>query len=208
MTLYRGVVEDNNDPLRLGRVRVRIFGLHTSNNENSTEKVNVINKEHLPWAEIMGGTAFGLISGVGISSVLRQGTWVWVVMELENPNMPIVVGTVIGTNKEKLDYSTGVGFCDPAGVYPLDDRKIGSDLHPNATADGQYPNVSIIETPTGNIIEYCDTDDSYIKIKHNSGSFIKFDKTGNIIINAAKNLYLSTPADGCKIFSNAGTPGE
>jgi hypothetical protein len=26
---YRGVVEDNKDPLKAGRVRVRIHGLHT-----------------------------------------------------------------------------------------------------------------------------------------------------------------------------------
>ena len=26
---YTGVVEDRNDPLQVGRVRVRIYGLHT-----------------------------------------------------------------------------------------------------------------------------------------------------------------------------------
>lgn len=38
-----GVVEDRNDPLKLGRARVRIFGYHTSDQ-------TVIPKEDLPWA--------------------------------------------------------------------------------------------------------------------------------------------------------------
>ena len=38
-----GVVEDRNDPLKLGRARVRIFGYHTSN-------LTVLPKEDLPWA--------------------------------------------------------------------------------------------------------------------------------------------------------------
>lgn len=38
---FTGVVEDRNDPLKLGRVRVRIFGWHTSNKqEMPTESLN------------------------------------------------------------------------------------------------------------------------------------------------------------------------
>ena len=42
--IYRGVVEDNVDPLDAGRVRVRIFGIHDFNG-----KVTPI--DELPWAE-------------------------------------------------------------------------------------------------------------------------------------------------------------
>jgi hypothetical protein len=38
-----GVVEDVNDPLRLGRARVRIFGVHH-------ESVDVLPTDQLPWA--------------------------------------------------------------------------------------------------------------------------------------------------------------
>ena len=37
---YRGVVEDNNDPKKAGRVRIRIFGLHTEQkNKTDTEGI-------------------------------------------------------------------------------------------------------------------------------------------------------------------------
>lgn len=41
-----GVVEDRNDPLKLGRCRVRIFGWHT-------ESINELPTKDLPWAQAM-----------------------------------------------------------------------------------------------------------------------------------------------------------
>jgi len=122
MEFYRAVVEDNNDPEKLGRVKVRIFGLHTDKNENSEEEFEWIQTDQLPWAEIMGGTDFGLINGVGISTVLRQGTWVWCILNHGNPNMPIVMGTIIGKVNERDKYEDGLGFNDKDGVYPFDSR--------------------------------------------------------------------------------------
>lgn len=52
--MYRAIVEDNQDPAGVGRVRVRIFGIHTFNSKNESEGVppnmgTPVN--HLPWAE-------------------------------------------------------------------------------------------------------------------------------------------------------------
>lgn len=121
MKLYRAVIENNVDEEKLGRVRVRIYGLHTPNNENSSE-FSSISSEHLPWAEIMGGSELGLVGGVGLSSVLPQGTWVWVLLEEDNPNKPIVMGTITGKNTEKVLFSSGTGFSDPDEVFPYESR--------------------------------------------------------------------------------------
>ena len=43
---WTGVVEDRNDPAKLGRVRVRCLGFHTE------DKVD-IPTEALPWAHVM-----------------------------------------------------------------------------------------------------------------------------------------------------------
>ncbi len=128
MNFYRGVVEDNLDPEKLGRVKVRIWGLHTENNENSGESFEFIQTDDLPWAEVMGGVEFGLIGGVGLSTVLRQGTWVWIILDHDNPNKPIIVGTIIGNVVPRDFYSAGQGFNDKDEEYPFLCRNDEPDL--------------------------------------------------------------------------------
>ena len=45
---FLGVVEDRNDPIQLGRVRVRCFGFHTDDKDK-------IPTNMLPWAVPMQG---------------------------------------------------------------------------------------------------------------------------------------------------------
>ena len=171
---YRGIVEDNNDPEKLGRVRVRVFGIHQ---EDSGVKTS-----DLPWAEVAGGTEFGLISGVGISSVLRKGTMVWVFFKEDDYNYPVVFATSKGNNTSKNPY--GGGFKDPDGVYP---SRMGSDIHPNA--QGSYTSLATLETACGHLIELDDTaGNERIKVTHKTGSYIFIDKDGNIFINGVKNI--------------------
>jgi uncharacterized protein involved in type VI secretion and phage assembly len=204
MIFYRGVVEDNNDNMQMGRVKVRIFGLHTPVNNYSSDVEDSLSVEHLPWAEVMGTTSFGLVSGVGISTVLRQGTWVWVVLQQDDPDTPIVIGTISGINQQQDSYLSGVGFTDPDGEYPRTDYIGASDF--NALTQGtDYLTTSVIETPSGHQIILDDTSGKEsITINHKSGSYIKFDSTGNIVIVPALNLYLNTPNG--QVFTNSSLP--
>ena len=196
MKLYRAVVEDNKDPEKLARVKVRVYGLHTAN----VDGFDSIKTADLPWAQVMGGNQFGLVGGVGTSSVLRQGTWVWVVLEEDNPNKPIVIGTLIGKN----DSPSGDSFVDPDGAHPAESKKITpmddsrspgseaprndrSDLHP--LLDDKYPTLATLETESGHLIELDDTPgDERIKVTHTSGSFILIDKNGDIFVNGVRDM--------------------
>lgn len=189
MELYRAVVENNNDPLKIGRVQVRIHGMHSEENENS-DIDSTVSTGALPWAELMGSTEFGLISGVGISSILRKGTWVWVILDHDDPNKPIVMGTIIGKTSEKTDYTSGKGFCDPDGVYPKTDRVGRSDMHP--LLDDKYLTIATLETESGHLIELDDTPgDERIKVTHRTGTFIEIDKDGTMHINVVKDLNMN-----------------
>jgi hypothetical protein len=178
--LYRGVVEYNNDPEKIGRVKVRIFGIHTKNNEYSSDEFNFIRTEDLPWSEVMGGNQFGLISGVGLSSILKQGTWVWVILDHDDPNKPVIIGTIIGINIEKLNYKNGSGFCDaglnPNDTYPKEEYVGKSDIHKDALDD--YPDTDIIEHISGT------------KITMHKNGDVTFDVKGNFTINA-DNIHLN-----------------
>jgi len=54
---FVGVVQSTNDPLTQGRVRVRIFGVHSAN-------IKDIPDEALPWAQVVAPITHGGTSGL------------------------------------------------------------------------------------------------------------------------------------------------
>ena len=67
---FTGVVENRNDPAKLGRVQVRCLGYHT-------EDLNDIPSEDLPWAHVMMPVTDPAMQGLGTSpTFLTEGTWV------------------------------------------------------------------------------------------------------------------------------------
>ncbi len=67
---FVGIVEDRNDPLKIGRVRVRCFGWHTRD-------TSILPTESLPWAQVLIPVTSASISGVGTSPTgLVEGSWV------------------------------------------------------------------------------------------------------------------------------------
>lgn len=148
---YRAIVENNIDPEQYGRVQVRVFGIHDSGSG--------VSNSALPWAEVSGGTDFGLIDGVGVTSILRIGTVVWVFFNNDDYNFPVVFATVKGA----------------------------SDI--NSVAKGAYGSIATIKTAGGHIIELGDSSGAEkIEIKHSSGSKIVFQPDGSILIDSVNNI--------------------
>lgn len=107
--LHIGVVEDRNDPEKLGRVRVRILGLH------SPDRKSDIQIADLPWATVMQPPN---VSTVGATlSQLVEGTWVVCMFLDQNMQDPLVLGS-IPTSKRSEEPNYNEGFSDPFGVYP------------------------------------------------------------------------------------------
>ena len=102
MKLYRATVENNLDPEMLAKVQVRITGIHSTSAERDFEGSSTAD---LPWAEVVGGTDFGLINGVGTSSVLQVGTLVWLLLEDDDPNRPIIIGVIKGISNGESDIN-------------------------------------------------------------------------------------------------------
>lgn len=210
--LFRGIVEDNNDPDKIGRVRVRVYGVHSQDK-------TLVKTEELPWSEVIGDNGFGLVAGVGLSSVLRVGTWVWVMLEMGDFNKPVVIGTIAGINSVTSDHE-----------YPFESRSKETDINRLARAekldeaynrdgsptahnkiestldiqtgitDGvsgadvsqsepssldtntQYPNASVIETHSGHILQFDDTEgNERIRLFHRTGSYIEIRPDGSIV---------------------------
>ena len=110
---FTGVVEDIDDPMEMGRYRVRCFGYH---NADKTAKNGIPTKE-LPWATTMLPVTSASMSGVGQSATgLLCGTWViGFFRDGINAQDPVIMGS-IPTISTKVNYSDG--FTDPNKRYP------------------------------------------------------------------------------------------
>jgi len=110
---WQGVVEDRQDPLQLGRCRVRILGFHPQ--ERSAVEV-----EQLPWAYPLQDITSAAMSGIGHAPVGPvEGTWVMgFFRDGEDAQQPIMMGTIGGIPHD-LPCLRGLGFFDPNGIYPL-----------------------------------------------------------------------------------------
>lgn len=130
---WHGVVEDINDPFKLGRCKVRIYGFHTS------DKL-LIPTESLPWASVIQPITSAAISGKGTSPTgILPGTWV-IGFFRDGPHAqdPIVMGSIAGypfTNEYGKYKDPEVGFYDPSGVYPLDSYAGEQDTNRLARAE-------------------------------------------------------------------------
>lgn len=97
---YVGFVEDRDDPLMLGRVRVRVLGLHTHDKA-------ILPTTDLPWAYKVQPTTSGAMNGIGSAPVgVVEGTCVIVQYVDPEKQQPFVVGTIGGipsNNQTVLD---------------------------------------------------------------------------------------------------------
>jgi hypothetical protein len=86
---YMGVVESREDPLKLNRVQVRVFGVHT-------ESLEDIPTDKLPWAVCLSSGAS--ISGIGHSGAqYLEGTVVFLFFQDgESKQVPIILGGMHG----------------------------------------------------------------------------------------------------------------
>lgn len=98
---WQGVVEDVMDPMKLGRVRVRVLGWHT-------EDKTAIPTESLPWASVVLPANSPFISGKGWSpNGLVQGCWVvGFFRDGMNAQEPVVFGSMGGINLVSIPVPT------------------------------------------------------------------------------------------------------
>jgi len=108
---FTGVVEDRNDPSKLGRVKVRALGFHT-------EDLNDIPTKDLPWAHVMHSVTDPSMQGLGNTpSFLVEGTWViGFFRDAREKQQPIIMGTLPGYPQNTPDITKG--FNDPNEIYP------------------------------------------------------------------------------------------
>ncbi len=223
--IYRGVVENNNDPDKLGRCKIRVWGVH---DEMKTEEYSEgISTPNLPWGEPCLGLVEGSVSGHGLFSIPLQGSHVFCFFEGGNWEALRYFATAPGLPIDPPDIS--VGFNDPNGDYPREDRLGESDYHrlargvsegtivefkndnldldvekadgetwdePESAYAAEYPHNIVLTTHGGITVEVDSTNgNERVHIYHPSNTYIEIDSVGNVVFRNEGGKFEITKGD-------------
>lgn len=160
---YRGIVVANNDPRKLGRLRVWVPSLFPTEGD-------AVPGEDSPcvtdWA--WPCLPFGGSAGHGMFFVPEKLSKVWVEYEEGNIDSPIWVG---------------VFWSAPGGA---------SEIPSEAQAmDDNQPRVRVLKTSSGHVLEFCDKDGKEtIALRHKDGAALYFDEKGGVTISNKQGTFV------------------
>ena len=181
MKIFYGIIEDRQDPLKIGRVRVRCHGIHT-------DRKDLIATPDLPWAQVLLPTTSAGLSGFGTQHGLVEGSSVWgFFRDGEKCNQPVVVGVSAGIPQSGYKGQEGKdadvkrsitkGFNDPRKLTGAVKDKDGKDI---SSYDGTPDGVNPTHSPTRGHGLTTGLDSAPIGPKSRE---INYDGTGSKIIN-------------------------
>lgn len=126
---YLGVVEDRNDPAKLGRCRIRMHGIHTED------------KGELPTQDLMWCLPSFGVNNTSQKTTLKEGDWVWGFFLDDNGlQKPVVVGTFPGIPQEPADPEKG--FNDPTTDLSPTGRPTIPEMMPLSSTE---PSINVTE---------------------------------------------------------------
>ena len=134
---FIGTVVSINDPLKMGRVKVRVFGIHT-------EDLNLIKEADLPWCQTIVPTTEDGVPGLGRTVGIKQGAQVvGFFADGKMSQTPIVMGSLITTGKPTPGQKgSGQSFpsssFDPTPTSPSNKTSVTSGNNPNKTGGAHY----------------------------------------------------------------------
>jgi len=158
--IYRAKVLDNNDPDKLGRIKVEVYPfLLGEMTALEMFNVNGIRTDILPWASPAFPLFDGAGEGTGRFSIPKNNTFVFVFFENNDIYQPVYFA-------EATD-----------GVHGIPSE-----------SETNYPNRKVLKTENGIIIELDDTiNDAEMKITHPKGTVCTIDKNGGLTLEIVEN---------------------
>ena len=171
MRWFVGTVVDLNDPLKIGRVRVRALGVYDK-----------IKDKDLPWAQVVVPINQGAHEGNGQYLGLLKGSQVFgMFLDGQNSQLPMVIGTIPkegdDNDKANANYPHNKVYQTERGHYKEYDDTEGKRRIREQHGKGQYYEMD----EDGNIV--IDTPHADIKIK----------AANKIIIEASVAVSVSAP---------------
>lgn len=176
--LHRGIVVDNNDPKKLGRVKIQVQSAY------GEQPV-----ENLPWAWPCLG--YGGMQGMYNYSVPEVGAGAWVAFQHKDGQPDTTYPVCVGFWQAEKERPDGVNeqikdATEDAHYYKEMKTTSGHSVLMSDKPDEEFIE---IKDKDGNLIRF-DDKEGFVRVQDKSGSFI-FMKDGNVEIHAANNMKLT-----------------
>ena len=203
---WTGVVEDRQDPLKMGRCRVRCVGWHNTNKMQ-------LPTASLPWAMPSipvntnvvytpreGDMVFGFfIDGENAQEPVMLGVFPGIPLKAGNAQeafsdprtsgelsaAPVKPTESATTYPRKLDEPTTSRLARNDSKYPSEivvakKAKKASKVEPDSYYAAKYPYNNVYESESGHALEFDDTKDAErVHLYHRSGSYVEYGPLGD-----------------------------
>lgn len=190
--IHLGIVEDINDPKKLGRVKVRLINDYS----------NRVDTDDIPWAIPMTDVTNASLLGLGKAPVgLQKGSRVFVTfLDGKAKTKPVIMGSYpIIMNGNESDHSVN---SLARGQNSIDKEYL--DYEPRSEYAAEYPFNNTMTTKSGHVIEIDDTPKAErIHVYHKSGSYVEFFPDGSIVTKSKKK-YTDISIEDRNIISDNG----
>lgn len=171
---FFGVVEDRDDPLKLGRVRVRIHNFH--------EDDELIPKDTLHWSSIIMPPTSASANSLGTSPTgITVGSTVFgFFVDGAEKQKPVVLGTMHGIPEENAHDVSLLVRANGDGKGGIQKETVGPE--PASAFSAKYPYNKTITTESGHAIELDDTPGhERMHVYHKSGTYVEVNNDGRMV---------------------------
>ena len=182
---FTGIVVDIVDPVKVGRVKVRIIPEHGDPNNPGLKKV--IETADLFWATPIMPINSASFEGVGLSPTgLFKGSNVFgFYLDGANKAQPMIMGSFHLSARNGDPNNNDVSSL-ARGVSPV--QKEYEKKEPQTQYGAEYPFNKTLTTFAGHVIEIDDTPDAErIHIYHTSGSYVEMNPDGSVVSKSMAN---------------------
>ena len=196
---FIGRIVSVKDPMELGRVKVRIVGIHSEN-------TNDIPDSGLPWAQTVLPITEGGTKGLGIHTGIQVGARVFgIFLDGNNSQLPLVIGSL-----PKLEENSPGGRSTnqlARGTNTITKTPDTVTGEPDQPYNAIYPLNQVHQTARGHVIEIDDSHDSdgsyeRIHIYHKSGTFIEMHPNGDVVTHHKNGFRTVTGNDKLHVTGN------
>ena len=221
-TWWMGIVEKINDPLKLGRCRVRCVGWHTDNK-------SLLPTDDLPWA----------MSSIPVNTnnvyPPREGDMVFgFFVDGENAQVPVILGVLPGIPLNAANYQQGFNDARtpeevsaapvkpyesstnyprkldepttsrlarndadyPSEIVAAKKAKRANKVEPAPYYNAKYPYNNVYESESGHALEFDDTKGAErVHVYHRSGSYTEWGPEGDRAERIQRNKYTVVAGD-------------